>query len=106
MVAGKPCFHIAVVCDVSPVCDCHADNDLPIIPNVGMFASLDPVALDRACVDACNRMPRIVGSAADGYDGRSDLFDAVNPGTDWRVGLDYAEELGLGSQQYELITIR
>ena len=106
VVAGKPCFHIAVVCDVSPVCDCRADNDLPIIPNVGMFASLDPVALDRACVDACNRMPRIVGSAADRHDGRSDLFDAVNPGTDWRVGLDYAEELGLGSQQYELITIR
>ena len=36
---GRPHFHISIVCDVSPNCDCHAENDIPIIPNVGMFAS-------------------------------------------------------------------
>ena len=51
----RPCFHISLICDVSPNCDCHAENDIPIIPNVGMFASFDPVALDVACADACNR---------------------------------------------------
>ena len=42
--------------DVSPYCDCHPENDTPIIADVGMFASFDPVALDVACADACNRM--------------------------------------------------
>ena len=48
--------------DVSPNCDCHAENDLPIVPDVGMFASFDPVALDVACADAVNAMPVIQGS--------------------------------------------
>ena len=51
---GRPSFHINLVIDVSPYCDCHAENDLPILPDVGMFASFDPVALDQACADACN----------------------------------------------------
>ena len=45
----RPHFHISFVVDVSPYCDCHAENDLPIVPDVGMFASFDPVALDVAC---------------------------------------------------------
>ena len=52
----KPCFHVSLICDVSPNCDCHAENDIPIIPNVGMLASFDPVALDQACADLCNKM--------------------------------------------------
>lgn len=101
--ANKPCFHISVVCDVSPVCDCHSDNDLPVVPNIGIFASLDPVALDRACVDACNKSPRIGSAAA--LNG-ADLFRAVNPGTDWAVALNHAEKLGIGTQDYELVTIK
>ena len=49
----RPCFHINLVMDISPNCDCHGENDAPILPNIGMFASFDPVALDQACVDAC-----------------------------------------------------
>ena len=45
---GRPSFHITLICDVSPFCDCHAENDIPIIPDVGMLASFDPVALDQA----------------------------------------------------------
>ena len=59
---GKPCFHISLVIDVSPYCDCHAENDAPIVPNVGMFASFDPVALDQACVDAVNAQTPIANS--------------------------------------------
>ena len=51
--AGRPCFHISLVQDVSPNCDCHGENDAPILPDIGMFASFDPVALDQACADAC-----------------------------------------------------
>ena len=57
VVDGRPCFHISLIIDVSPNCDCRAENDAAIVPNVGMFASFDPVALDMACVDAVNTQP-------------------------------------------------
>ena len=44
---GRPCFHISLVQDISPNCDCHGENDAPILPDIGMFASFDPVALDQ-----------------------------------------------------------
>src|SRR5699024_7426910 len=46
---GRPHFHIALVVDVSPNCDCHCENDAPILPDLGMFASFDPLALEQAC---------------------------------------------------------
>ncbi len=42
-------FHISLVVDVSPNCDCHAENDAPILPNIGMFASYDLLALANMC---------------------------------------------------------
>ena len=51
---GRPNFHINLVLDISPYCDCHAENDLPILPDIGMFASFDPVALDQACAYSKN----------------------------------------------------
>ena len=50
--AGRPCFHVSLVQDISPNCDCHCENDAPILPDIGIFASFDPVALDQACADA------------------------------------------------------
>ncbi len=49
VVDGRPSFHISIVRDISPDCDCHPENDVPMVPDVGMFASFDPVALDLAC---------------------------------------------------------
>ena len=49
---GRPNFHISLVQDVSPMCDCHGANDAPMLPDIGMFASFDPVALDVACAHA------------------------------------------------------
>ncbi len=57
VVKDRPSFHISLVVDVSPYCDCHSENDLPIVPDVGMFASFDPMALDQACADAVNAQP-------------------------------------------------
>src|SRR5690606_19437766 len=62
---GRPSFHVSLVIDVSPYCDCHSENDIPIVPDVGMFASCDPVALDMACADAVNRQPVVAGSLLD-----------------------------------------
>ena len=62
VIQGRPNFHISLVIDVSPYCDCHGENDAAIVPNVGMFASFDPVALDVACADAVNAQPVIQNS--------------------------------------------
>ncbi|MBD9154145.1 MAG: DUF362 domain-containing protein [Lachnospiraceae bacterium] len=104
VVDGRPCFHISLVIDVSPNCDCHPENDAAIIPNVGMFASFDPVALDMACADAVNAQPPLPGAAADGDCGH-DHFHHLHPETDWMSCLEHAEKLGMGSREYELIKI-
>ena len=103
---GRPNFHISLVIDVSPFCDCHSENDVPIVPDVGMFASFDPVALDVACTDAVNRQPVVAGSLLDKNGQRHhDHFTDVSPETNWRVAIDHAVKLGLGNKGYELITI-
>ena len=106
VVDGRPCFHISLIIDVSPNCDCRAENDAAIVPNVGMFASFDPVALDMACVDAVNTQPILRGSAADIGDCHDqDHFHCIHPETDWMSCLEHAEKLGLGTREYELIKI-
>lgn len=106
VVDGRPCFHISLVIDVSPNCDCHAENDAAIVPNVGMFASFDPVALDMACVDTVNTQPILRGSAADIGDCHDqDHFHCIHPDTDWMSCLEHAEKLDLGTREYELIKI-
>lgn len=106
VIKDKPNFHISLVIDVSPNCDCHNENDLPIIPDVGMFASFDPVALDMACVDAVNKQPAIAGSMLDAAaHHHHDHFTDTHPNTDWRSCLAHAQKLGLGTTEYELIEI-
>ena len=109
IVKDRPNFHINIVNQVSPYCDCYACNDVPIIPDIGMFASFDPVALDEACADACNNAPVMQDSYLDtqmraGCD-RHDHFTNTFPDTDWRVTLRHAEEIGVGTTKYELITV-
>ena len=111
VVDGRPCFHISLVLDVSPNCDCHGENDVPIVPNVGMFASFDPVALDQACVDAVNAMPvnpaSLLGERAHeaGCACGGDHFRAVHPDTNWPAALEHGEKLGIGTREYELVRI-
>jgi len=111
VVDGRPAFHISLVMDVSPYCDCHAENDAPIIPDVGMFASFDPVALDQACADACNKMPVMPGSLLDDemheehFCEHHDHFTNTSPETNWKSCLAHAEKIGLGSRAYELVRV-
>lgn len=118
VVKDRPQFHISLVIDVSPYCDCHAENDVAIIPDVGMFASFDPVALDQACADACNKQEAMLGSLLDeriracacgcGHDHEHehDHFHMVSPNTNWKVCLEHAEKIGLGQRDYELIEVK
>ncbi len=106
VIKDRPHFHVSLVIDVSPNCDCHAENDIPIVPDVGMFASFDPVALDRACADAVNRQPVIAGSQLDQMPHvHDDHFMDSAPTTNWKSCLEHAEKIGIGTQEYELIEI-
>ncbi len=109
---GRPNFHISLVVDVSPNCDCHGENDAPILPNLGMFASFDPLALDQACADACLKSQPLPGSqlsdnlAKPGFADHHDHFVNSTPESEWRSCLEHAEKIGLGSRDYELITVK
>ena len=111
VVDGRPNFHISLVVDVSPNCDCHGENDIPILPNIGMFASFDPLALDQACADACLAATPMPGSqlaknlAKPGFVNLHDHFRNSTPESEWESCLEHAEKIGLGTREYELITI-
>ena len=112
VVAGRPHFHVSIVCDVSPLCDCHSGNDVPILPDLGMFASADPLALDQACVDACLKQTPLPGTqltehmAAPGFCDHHDHFDNANPNTEYKSCLAHAEKIGLGSRRYEVVRVK
>ena len=106
VVDGRPHFHVSIVNQVSPCCDCHGENDAAIVPDIGMFASFDPVALDHACIDAVNAAP-VIGSSVLGQceDAHHDHFTNIHPVTDWHTQISHAEGIGLGNGEYELIRI-
>ena len=112
MCHGRPTFHISLVQDISPNCDCHDENDAPILPDVGMFASFDPVALDQACVDACLKQTPIANSqlgdnlARPGWKSLGDHFLNSNPNVRWKETLAHAEKIGLGSREYNLVKVK
>ncbi len=111
VVDGRPTFHITLITDVSPNCDCHGENDAPILPNIGMLASFDPVALDQACVDLCEKAEPIRNSQLgdhlheEDWHDHHDHFMNSNPNVRWRETLEHAVKIGLGSREYELITM-
>lgn len=97
------CAHLSFVMQVTPQCDCAGYSDRPICPDIGVLASLDPVALDQACLDLVNQAECLHPShlPADIRPGQ-DKFLAMHPHTPPGFGLDYAEQLGLGSRDYAL----
>jgi uncharacterized Fe-S center protein len=106
----KPSFHINFVINVSPECDCWGFNDYPIVPDIGIAASFDPVALDQACADMVTAAPALPGSRicdnhAHGDMRGSDKFSLSHPDTFWKAGLEHAEKIGLGKREYKLIEI-
>ena len=107
VVSGKPSFHISLAIDISPDCDCHGENDMPIVPNIGMFASFDPVAIDVACADAVNAQEPLKNSVlGERCHCCHDHFTAVAPATNWHSCTDHAAKIGLGSCEYELVVMK
>ena len=110
---GRPHFHINIVNQVSPNCDCHSENDAAVIPDIGIFAGFDPVAVDKACIDAVNAAPGIETSILGSRKrihcdeaGNTDHMTDIHPTTDWRVQIAHAEKLNIGSSKYQLVKIK
>jgi len=101
---GK-CGFVTFITDVSPECDCYGFSDAPLVRDIGILASKDPVALDQACVDLVNAEEVLPGSRLEGRKTAGDLFGSLYPEVDWRRQLSYAEEMGLGTRNYELVKI-
>lgn len=102
---GKALF-INFITQVSPACDCYGHSDAPIVPDIGILASIDPVALDQACADLVNQAQGLPGTAlAKGHEPGGDKFRGVHPDIDWEITLEHAEALGLGSRHYQLIRL-
>ena len=105
VLAGRPHFHISILNNISPNCDCHGENDAAILPDIGMLASFDPVALDFAACELCNRAPRLDHTWLDGKANTGDVFNDAHGKSRWKDTLDHAVKIGLGSDRYELIRL-
>lgn len=93
--AGDNILYINVMNNLSIDCDCNSHPAAPAMEDIGIFASLDPVALDRACVDQIYAAPD---------EGSTSLIRRIESRKGTHT-LDYAEELGIGTQNYELVNI-
>jgi len=107
----KPAIHISFVMNVSPDCDCWGHNDYPMVPDIGIAVSTDPVALDMACAHLVTQAPVMEQSKIaehqhfDTLKPEQDKFKMAHPDTDWKAGLLHAEKIGLGSTSYQLVTL-
>ncbi|MDR2499012.1 MAG: DUF362 domain-containing protein [Tannerellaceae bacterium] len=106
----KPHFHVSFVMNVSPECDCWNHNDAAIVPDLGILASQDPIAIDQACADLVTVAPALKESELGKkyphthLEGQ-DKFKLIHPDTQWQAGLIHGEKIGLGRRKYELITL-
>ena len=102
---------INLALDIAPLCDCMNFSDTPIVPNLGVFASYDPVAVDKACVDMATQAFGISGSKAaetEVLDSGKRKFEScapLIPGLNEEIQLTTGEIIGLGTRQYELVEV-
>jgi uncharacterized Fe-S center protein len=102
---GKALF-LSFLTNISPACDCYGHSDAPIVNDIGILASTDPVAIDQASVDLVNRQASAEGSCLTQSEaGEDDKFRSLYPRIDWEIQLDYAASKGLGNRAYQLVSI-
>jgi uncharacterized Fe-S center protein len=99
---GRALF-VNFITDVAPSCDCAPFNDAPIVRDIGVVASSDPVAIDQASADLVNQEKALPGSCLkENKNPGEDKFKGLYPKVDWEIQLDYAETLKLGTRNYVL----
>ncbi len=107
-VSGKKdkVLYVNFITQVSPACDCHGHSDAPIVPDIGILAATDPVALDQACADLVNQTQGLPNTAMQtGHETGGDKFRGVYPHINWETQLQHAEKVGLGTRDYQLIEL-
>jgi len=103
--AGKAVFFNFVI-DVTPDCDCLSWSDNPIVQDVGLLGSIDPVAVEKASLDMVNAQPSLPDSEIGSKVGPGkDKFKALRPEISGEVQISYAEELGMGTREYEIVKL-
>jgi len=99
-------FFLNFLLQITPLCDCYPSSDPPLVGDIGVLASKDPVAIDQASVDLVIGQPaNPLSSLVKGLGPGTDKFRAVHKGIDWQVQLEHAQRLGLGSRRYELVRV-
>ncbi|MBW2193553.1 MAG: DUF362 domain-containing protein [Deltaproteobacteria bacterium] len=99
-------LYVNFITDVSPACDCYPMNDAPLVRDIGVVASQDPVAIDQASVDLVNQEHALPGSCLNtNTKPGEDKFKGIYPKVDWEYQLEYGEAIGLGSRKYKLVNI-
>jgi len=98
---------INFITDIAPKCDCLPYSEAPIVNNIGVVASTDPVAIDQASADLVNQAQGRQGTVlktnlAPG----EDKFKGLYPYVDWELQLEYAQQLGFGTREYKLIKLK
>ncbi|MEW6608315.1 MAG: DUF362 domain-containing protein [bacterium] len=102
---GKALF-VNFLTQINPLCDCNAYSGTPIVDDIGILVSKDPVAIDQASVDLVNQQEGRKNSAlTSNYGSGEDKFRGVYPNIDWSVQIKYAEKIGLGTKKYKLIKL-
>jgi len=96
--------YLSFVTNVSPDCDCWSFSDASIVPDIGVLASTDLVAIDQAAYDLIVKANGLPGSRGEGLSAGTDKFRQIT-GIDGTVVMRYAEEHGLGTRSYELKTL-
>lgn len=99
---GKKVGFFNFLLNVASDCDCWTWNDLAIVPDIGILASRDPVAIDQASLDLVNQTQGIEGSLLSNPNVKNKFAD-LHPSVDPTVQLAYAEKLGLGTRKYNLV---
>jgi len=92
--------------NITPDCDCASWSDASIVPDIGILASKDPVAIEQASLDLVNAQQGLRGTALrSAFTPGKDKFKDLYPNVDVRVQINYAQELGLGNKEYTLIKV-
>jgi hypothetical protein len=99
-------LYVTFVTDVTPMCDCNPFSDRSIVPDLGILASDDPVAIDQAALDLVNgAVGNPMSALKSAFGAGEDKFRALYPHIDWSHQLQYAAELGLGTRDYNLVKL-
>ena len=102
---GKSLF-INFITDIAPKCDCLSYSEAPIVNNIGIVASTDPVAIDQASADLVNDQKALPDTVlTSNHNPGEDKFKGLYPSVDWEYQLEYAQTLSLGNRDYKLIKL-